>query len=181
MIYEIMNEPNGSVSWERDLKPYAERMVDTIRKNDPDNIILIGSGVWSQDVDVAAADPLDGKNLVYTVHFYSGTHGEGLRNKVQLALDRGVAVYCSEWGTSAATGTGGPYLEEADEWLEFFDERQIGWVNWSMCNKAETSAALTGPLTPGTKGRRGLLVWPAEQLSESGAYVRSRLRQRSSR
>ena len=29
ILYEIMNEPNGEVSWAADLKPYAEKMVAT--------------------------------------------------------------------------------------------------------------------------------------------------------
>ena len=35
VIYEIMNEPNGSLSWQTDLKPYAEKMVNVIRAIDP--------------------------------------------------------------------------------------------------------------------------------------------------
>jgi endoglucanase len=42
IIYEIMNEPNGQLSWSQQLKSYAEKMVATIRANGPDNIILIG-------------------------------------------------------------------------------------------------------------------------------------------
>jgi endoglucanase len=132
-------------------------------------------------VDVAAADPLEGPNLMYTFHFYAGTHGAALRDKVRRALDRGAAVFCSEWGTSAASGTGGPYLDRADEWLAFLDEQGIGWVNWSLCNKNETSAALRGPLAPSTPRADGLLAWPAEQLSASGAYVRSRMLQAAGR
>jgi endoglucanase len=49
ILYEIMSEPNGDVDWAKDLKPYAEKTVATIRANDPDGIILIGSGTWSTD------------------------------------------------------------------------------------------------------------------------------------
>jgi endoglucanase len=194
VIYEIMNEPNGPVSWAQDLKPYAQRMVSVIRANDPDNIILIGSGTWSQDVDVAAADPVEGENLMYTVHFYSGTHGQGLREKVRTALSRGVAVFASEWGTSEASGNGGPYINAADEWLAFFDEHRISWANWSLANKNETSAAFKAllqeyvqdkgnvilqeetPLVPDVIGSGGYPVWGTNQLSVSGAYVRARIK-----
>ncbi|HEX7499158.1 MAG TPA: cellulase family glycosylhydrolase, partial [Polyangia bacterium] len=74
------------------MKPYSEKTVATIRANDRDNLVLIGSGTWSQDVDVAAADPVKGKNLAYTFHFYAGTHGQPLRDKVESATNRGVAV-----------------------------------------------------------------------------------------
>ena len=32
-------------------------------------------------------------------HFYAGTHGQYLRDKAQAALDRGIALFVSEWGT----------------------------------------------------------------------------------
>jgi endoglucanase len=186
LLYEIMNEPNGTVDWGKDLKPYADKMVATIRANDPDNVILIGSGTWSQDVDLAAVDPVPGKNLMYTFHFYAGSHGEALRGKVRAALARGVAVFCSEWGTSEASGNGGPYLEEAERWLTFLDQQKISWINWSLCDKGETSAALKSPspagserdsfLVPETRGAEGYAVWGKNELSASGAFVRGKLR-----
>jgi endoglucanase len=193
LLYEIMNEPNGDVDWARDLKPYAEKMVATIRANDPEGIILIGSGSWSQDVNLAAADPLPGRNLMYTFHFYAGSHGEGLRSKVQAAIDRGAAVFCSEWGTSEASGNGGPYLRPAEEWLAFLDRHLISWVNWSLCDKSETSAALKSLaaamkegnqaladrdslLVPATVGPEGYAVWEPQALSPSGAFVREHMR-----
>jgi len=194
VIYEIMNEPNGSLSWRNDLKPYAQKMVDTIRSEDKDNLILIGSGRWSQELHIAAADPVEGENLAYTVHFYSGTHGDSLRSNVRSALRQGQAVFCSEWGTSEATGDGGPYLEKAAEWLDFFDENSIGWVNWSLATKNESSAAFNALLTEYQEGKGAVVIqeetplvpeeihpdgykyWPVDQLSASGAWVRARIK-----
>ena len=193
LLYETMNEPNGPVTWAGDLKPYAERIVATIRANDPDNPILIGSGTWSQDVDLAAADPLPGKNLMYSFHFYAGTHGQALRDKVQAALDRGVAVFASEWGTSQASGTGGTFLPESETWLAFLDRHMISWTNWSLCDKSETSAALVNLnellklgkkalaereslLVPETMGPEGYPIWGPEELTASGAFVRAKIR-----
>ncbi len=194
VIYEIMNEPNGTLSWQKDLKPYAEKMVRTIRAIDPDNIILIGSGTWSQDVDTAASNPVAGANLAYTVHFYAGTHGKILQRKIQKALAKGVAVYASEWGTSLATGDGGPFIDKAEKWLKFLADHEIGWTNWSLCNRNETSAAFKKmqresvegkgtmttqketPLYPTVRVKGGYKVWPRDQLTVSGAYVRAKLR-----
>uniref|UniRef100_UPI001C30968B cellulase family glycosylhydrolase n=1 Tax=Bacillus sp. GbtcB13 TaxID=2824758 RepID=UPI001C30968B len=54
VIFEIANEPNGDVNWDRDIKPYAEDILSAIRKNSPKNIVVVGSGTWSQDVNAAA-------------------------------------------------------------------------------------------------------------------------------
>jgi endoglucanase len=198
VLYEIMNEPNGQLSWAADMKPYAEKTVATIRANDADNVILIGSGTWSQDVDMAAADPVQGKNLMYTFHFYPGSHGEALRAKVQAALDSGAAVFCSEWGTTDHTGSGKLYLPEAETWLVFLDRHQISWTNWSLCDKSETSAALLSLaeamkqgkttlverdtlMVPETVGPEGFAIWGADELTASGAFVRAKIRAKLAR
>jgi len=169
VLYELCNEPNGNVSWAKDVKPYAQEMVEVIRANSPNAVILIGSPTWSQDVHLAAAGPVTGENLMYTCHFYAGTHGQWLRDRIDAALAAGLPIFISEWGTSAADGSGGVFLEASKEWLDFLDARGISWCNWSLCDKAETSAALrpgTSPTGPWTEG----------DLTESGKFVFSRFR-----
>lgn len=168
VIYEICNEPNGTdVTWEGSVKPYAQQVIPVIRTNAPDAIILVGCPTWSQDVDSCAADPLNFKNILYTLHFYAGTHGDDLRQKCLKALAMGAPVFVSEWGTSAADGSGGVFLRESDEWLDFLATHTISWCNWSLGDRDETSAALL----PGAP----LGNWTSEQLSESGRYVFAKL------
>ncbi len=167
VLYEICNEPNGNVSWAKDVKPYAQEMVKAIRDAGSDGVILIGSPTWSQDIHLAAADPVPGKNLMYTLHFYAGTHGKNLRDRIDAAMKAGLPVFVSEWGTSRADGSGGVFLTEAKEWLDFLDKRGVSWANWSLCDKNETSAALR----PGAPPNGG---WKQSDLSESGKFVFSR-------
>lgn len=169
VLYEICNEPNGAISWEKDIKPYAEQVISVIRAKSPKAVILVGSGTWSQDVHLAASSPLKGENLMYTLHFYAGTHGEALRQRLDSVWTAGLPVFVSEWGTSRADGSGGVFLKESGEWLDFLEKRNISWVNWSLCDKNETSAALQ-PGTPPDK------VWTQEDWSESGSFVFSRFR-----
>ncbi len=163
LIYEICNEPSGNVSWSNNVKPYAEQVIPVIRQN-TNAIVLVGSPTWSQDVDAAANDPLYFDNIMYTCHFYAGTHGSQLRDKIDYALSKNAPIFISEWGTSAADGSGGVYLNQSAEWLDFLNARGISWVNWSLCDKAESSAALN----PGTNPDS---VWTENDLSESGKYV----------
>lgn len=74
ILYEICNEPNGNVTWAKDIKPYAKKAIKKIRKYDKKNIIIVGTPTWSQDVDVVARSPLKEKNIVYSLHFYAATH-----------------------------------------------------------------------------------------------------------
>ena len=80
ILYEICNEPNGNVTWAKDIKPYAKKAIKKIRKYDKKNIIIVGTPTWSQDVDVVARSPLKEKNIVYSLHFYAATHTDFLRN-----------------------------------------------------------------------------------------------------
>lgn len=172
VLYEIANEPNGrEVTWKNSIKPYAEELIPVIREHAPDSIILVGTGSWSQDVHHAADDQLSADNIMYVAHFYAGTHGQSLRNQIDYALKKGAPIFVTEWGTSAATGGDGVFLEQAKVWLDFLDERNISWVNWSLTDKNESSGALSPTVPKSTKGN-----WTEEMLSESGRFVREQMR-----
>ena len=142
----------------------AQALVKTLRSNAPDSIILIGSGTWSQDLQDPAADPVVGTNLMYTCHFYAGTHGAWLRQRIADAQKRGLAVFVSEWGASRADGSGGVFTQESETWLNFLHQNGISWASWSLCDKNETSAALK----PGTPTNR---PWTDNDLTPSGKFV----------
>lgn len=167
VLFEICNEPNGGITWSGNVKPYAEAVVAAIRAQGADNVILIGSPTWSQDIDKAADDPVAGENLMYTLHFYAGTHGEWLRQRIDQCRKKGLPIFASEWGTSRADGSGGVFLKESQVWLDFLESRGISWCNWSLCDKNETSAALK----PGTGPDK---TWSESDLTESGKFVFSR-------
>ena len=181
VIYEICNEPNGEryddrsqqVDWEC-IKTYAEQVIPAIRANDPDNIIIVGTPTWSQDVDIVSLDPLDEENVMYTFHFYAGSHGQDIRDRVQTAIDNGLPIFVTEWGTSLDTGGGGVYPEETLEWTDFMAENNLSWCNWSIGGSvAESSNALRYNTRALTAQEKPLGHWPDEFISESGLLIRS--------
>ncbi|MBO9703726.1 MAG: cellulase family glycosylhydrolase [Sporocytophaga sp.] len=164
VLFEICNEPNG-VNWST-VKTYANAVIPVIRAIDPNTIIIVGTPNWSQDVDIAANDPLNYDNLMYTLHFYSGTHAATLRQKGDAAIAKGKALFVTECGTSDASGNGGPYLSEFDNWISWMNSKKISWINWSYSDKAETSAALTsGSCNSGS--------W--NNLTQSGTYIKGKV------
>lgn len=165
VLYEICNEPNGGVSWS-DISRYASQVIPVIRKNSPNAVIFCGTPTWSQDVDEAAKNPLPYENILYSLHFYAGTHGQGLRDKAEAALKKGLPLFVTEWGTSDASGGGGTYTKESEAWLAFLEKRRIGWINWSYCDKGESSAALLPGASPSHLQE--------QDLSKSGAFVFSK-------
>lgn len=164
VIYEIYNEPL-QISWSGQIKPYAQAVISAIRAIDPDNLIVVGTPSWSQDVDVAAADPIAGINIAYALHFYAGTHGQYLRDKAQAALNRGVALFVTEWGAVNANGDGAVATEETNAWMSFLKVHRISHANWATNDKPEGASALV----PGASAAGG---WPANQLTPSGAFAK---------
>ena len=173
VIYETYNEPLD-VSWTRVLKPYHEAVIDSIRKFDPDNIVVVGTRNWSQQVTEAAADPVERTNVAYTLHFYANTHGQWLRDDAQKALDRGAALLVTEYGTTDATGDGPVNDAATREWWAFLDRNSIGYLNWSVADIRESSAALFQGASP--EGG-----WTLKQIKPSGILVREKLRAEASR
>lgn len=169
LIYEVYNEPLNTHGWAEVVRPFHMVVVPAIRAIDPDNLIIAGTPSWSQDVDLAAADPLPFTNVAYTLHFYAGTHRQELRDKALKAMDLGAALFVTEWGTSEATGNGVLDQAETRLWLEFLETHGLSHLNWSIIDKDETSAALL----PGTPGDS---AWTDDMLSPSGRLVRQMLR-----
>lgn len=168
VIYEIFNEPE-KISWSRDIKPYAEKVIAAIRAIDPDNLIVVGTPVWSQDVDIAAADPIKDANVAYTLHFYAGTHKQELRDKAAKALAAGAALFVTEWGTCEASGNGPIDDASVKAWMDFIRANQLSHCNWAVYDKKETAALVL----PRASSKGG---WKDKDLSPSGKYVRELLR-----
>lgn len=168
VIYEICNEPNG-VSWST-IRKYAVKVVKTIRKYDSDALILVGTPNWSQDVDTAAKNPLKGyKNIMYTLHFYAGTHGQSLRDKAQAALDAGLPLFVSEFGISTASGNGSLNKSEGNKWIKFLDKNKISYVAWNLSNKNESSSLIKASCKKTTG-------WKKSNLTAWGKWLLKKLK-----
>jgi endoglucanase len=147
VIYEPYNEPSGTgVNWAL-VKPYHEAVVAAIRAQDPDNLIVLGTPTYSQDVDLAALDPVAGTNLLYTLHFYACTHKQALRDKATTALSRGIALFITEFGATPSDGgvARDPFVcaDEAQSWFTWMAQNNISGLSWKLDKGADTSNILT--------------------------------------
>lgn len=141
IIYEIFNEPDNE-SWE-EVKAYSEDLIKTIRAIDPNNIILVGSPHWCQDIHLVAEDPILGQtNIMYTMHFYAGTHKKWLRDRTDAAIAKGIPVFVSECAGMEATGDGPIDHAEWKAYLDWMEQRKLSWIVWSIADKNETCSML---------------------------------------
>ena len=172
VIFEICNEPTG-VSWYNngsggDLYSYCKDIAKIIRDCGSNALIVCGTNTWSQDVDDVAKKPLkdDGfENILYTFHFYSGSHYEDKMNKVRTALAAGTPIFVTEFGICDASGNGGFDTVNADKWIELCDANNISYACWSLCNKNESASYLKPSSTKTTGG------WTESDLATTGIWL----------
>ena len=165
VIFEIWNEPL-KVDWQS-VKSYATSVISAIRAAGGKNLVIVGTPNWSQDVDLAAASPITGQpDVAYTLHFYAATHKQFLRDKAKKALDAGLPLFVTEWGTCEASGNGMVDRAETQTWMSFLDQHHISWANWALNDKAESCSALTPDA-----GMHG--PWSGNALTPSGSLVKA--------
>jgi endoglucanase len=170
VLYEPFNEPQ-QIHWSMELKPYHEAVVAAIREVDPDNIVILGTPNWSQDVERAAAAPVEGDNLMYTLHFYACTHQDWLRGKGNVAVSQGLALFVTEWGATHADGglDGKVCLDEAARWHEWMNGHGISWTAWKFDDCEPDATCLLEPDAPLQGG------WTEEWLRGHAPFVRARM------
>ena len=171
VIYEICNEPNNGTSW-KEIKSYAKSVISTIRENDKKAVIVVGTPIWSQDVDQAAADPIKGDNIMYALHFYAATHKTDLRNKMTAAINKGLPVFVTEYGICDASGNGAIDKREADRWIQTMDEYGVSYIAWNLSNKQESSSIIKSscPKVSGFK---------KSELSDEGRWLYHLIRKKA--
>ena len=172
VLYETFNEPQ-MLDWSTQLKPYHTAVVAAIRAVEPNNVIILGTPTWSQDVDRAAADPVVGNDLMYTLHFYACDHGSGLISKGKVAMSRGAALFVTEWGATAADGglDGEVCQVKAQAFMDWMNPNGISWSAWKLDNCTPDSSCLLAANAPLAGG------WTSQYIHGHGLYVRARMQE----
>ena len=150
VIFELYNEPKET-SWGT-VKEYAEKIVPVIRQYS-DNLILVGNRMYDQNPQEAIGDTVAGDNIAYTFHYYANSHcWEGNHTEwdgiceganAQQAIDAGLSVFVSEWGTADSNGGGNPDQSKNTGWQNWMNTNQLSWANWSASKVSEGTAAFS--------------------------------------
>ncbi|TDC80113.1 glycoside hydrolase family 5 protein [Streptomyces hainanensis] len=173
LLYEIANEPNG-VGWDA-IRSYAEEMIPVVRAGDPDAVVLVGTRAWSSlgvsegsDESEVVANPVDADNIMYTFHFYAGSHGDAYLQTLSRAADR-IPMFVTEFGTQDYSGDGPNDFAMAQRYLDLMAEKGISWTNWNYSDDFRSGAVFE----PGTcDGGR----WSdPSSLKEAGVWISDRI------
>ena len=148
VIFEVFNEPE-QISW-GEVKNYANQVIEVIRQYS-DNLVLVGNPSWDQNPsDAIGNEVTDPKNnTAYTLHYYANSHnwegsyqwGESEGLKGEKAMNAGLSVFVSEWGTGDANGGGNPDQGRNTKWQEYINKHKLSWANWSASYISEGTAA----------------------------------------
>jgi len=165
ILYEIFNEPTSPKARTREnwiaWRTQAQKWVDSIRVKAPQTVLLVGSPHWSQMPSFAAADPLRGSNLAYTMHIYPNYP---IKKWDSLFGDasKAVPIFITEWGWTsdekAWSGIKGSQEKYGEPLKAYLDSKpQINWTAWSFDPKC-------GPAMLGGDKDMGTFVkdWLAE-------------------
>uniref|UniRef100_UPI00262B5D38 cellulase family glycosylhydrolase n=1 Tax=uncultured Dubosiella sp. TaxID=1937011 RepID=UPI00262B5D38 len=170
VIFEICNEPNGNTTWEQ-VSEYANTIIPIIREHSQ-NLILVGTPNWSQDIDQAAKAPLDHEDIAYTLHFYAATHKDDLRAKYESVVNK-IPIVVSEFGICDASGNGTIDEESANAWMKLLDQYNTGRILWNASNKDESSSIF--------KPETDLTNWTLNDLSASGKWLLAQTKEQANK
>jgi len=218
IIYEVWNEPgreghkagNRMYTWSGDIKPYCKEIIEIIRGNGANNIIICPSPCWCQWTDEVDEDPFTSsdfpghssyaKNIMYSFHFYAGSHTPNGMNPNDLGLPDGkdfnpelpwqpnadpfsrlnssineIPIFVTEWGTTLYDGgqketSKKAYTKSSDVWIKYMKDNGVSWCNWSICDKNEGASALKS-------GASVFGNWSSSNLSDSGKYIKGKIQE----
>ena len=173
ILYDVANEPNGT-AWSR-IKAYHEAIIPVIRAADPDSVILLGTHGWGSlgvsdggsETDVIN-NPVNATNIMYTFHFYAGSHGTEYLDTLSRAADR-IPVFVTEFGTQTASGDGANNFTRSQQYLDLMAQKKISWTNWNYSDDSRSGAVFTPGTCPngpfaGTSRLKPAGVWVREHI-----------------
>lgn len=151
VIFEVFNEPICASGSKGDnaqcddfggfiempaIKAYADQVVSVIREFS-DNLVIVGTPQWDQHPETAIYSPVSDlkNNVAYALHFYAGEtlhHDfDGLTSNAELAMNSGLSVFVSEWGTVDYNGRGSVGTAWNPQWQTWMNANKISQANWN--------------------------------------------------
>lgn len=143
ILYEICNEPNGDeVTWNNEIKPYAEELIETIRNNYSDSIILVGTANWSKDLESVRKNPIKDENTMYVVHTYDKGGIDEIKSGMINAMNEKLPIMVTECAATNPTGDGKINKNFLINWIDYLEKNNISWIIWQFSDKKESSSLL---------------------------------------
>ena len=141
ILYEICNEPNGDdVTWDNDIKPYAEELIPVIHNNSPNSIILVGTENWSKGIESVSKNIINDDKVMYVIHGYPNGGIDIVKRDIELAKEEKIPLFMTETAATDASGDGELFEDFYKYWMDSVEENDISWIIWNLSEKEENSS-----------------------------------------
>jgi len=176
IIWEVYNEPMGASTSQ--VSSHAQTIISALRSAGNNNLAIIGSPTWSQKPEDQGNDwGSKDQNVAFAFHFYSVTHGSTgeINANTKRALNKGYAVFGSEWGGTNADGEGSFDGNSANGWTSWMDSEKISNCMWSASDAPKGNdynskeAQASAMFTRGTNSSNLAI----NKLTSSGQYFQT--------
>ncbi len=147
MGYDLLNEPIAHLFDKEHFNPLLEplykRIVQSIRKVDPNHLVFLGGAQWDSNFKIFGP-PFDSRS-VYTFHkYWTEVNKKVIQDYIDFRDRYQVPIYVGETG------------ENEDSWIAGFrklvEENNIGWHFWPYKKMTNTKGIVTFPM-PGIMAR----------------------------
>ena len=168
IIFDLWNEPAhdasdwSNVTWWTALKPSYEGLIQTVRSNGAQNIVLATGSGWASWLVGIKQNPMTDPNVVYAYHKYSveGSNTAAEWNKDTDGLIGVKPVMVSEWGYEDSDvtnptwpGSQASYGTPFTQWMDSNHLSNLAWMyhhEWTPALlKADGSLTLYGAFVKG--------------------------------
>jgi len=131
VLFELYNEPVNGGNW-ASVRADMQSWTNIVRAAAPDNLILVGTPNWCQNVSAATMNPVDGANLVYVAHMYP-EHFNSPSLRTELSTAAAVKpVIVTEWGFQQGGNTilNGNVTNYGGPFKQFLENQKVSWTGW---------------------------------------------------
>ncbi len=131
VLFELYNEPINYNDW-NSVRSDMQSWFDTVRTHAADNLVLVGTPNWCQNVGPTATNPINGANVAYTAHMYPMHWAEpSLRDEITTAAAVH-PVFVSEWGFEQGSDdiVDGTISSYGNPFRQFIDGLGVSWTAW---------------------------------------------------
>lgn len=164
VYFELLNEPNGTISNTRAWNDMLKEAIQIIRATNPNRTIIVGPGNWNSVSDLPMLElPENDRNLIVTFHYYQpfqfthqgadwadgseawlGTTWTGTKTE-KFSVDRDLEA-ARKWGEAnhrpIFMGEFGAFseadMESRATWTAYMaraaEQRGFSWAYWEFCS-----------------------------------------------